>query len=781
MSRALDRRIDRRRRLIAHGALVIGVLCALCAIGPDPARADVFETISLLSASPFVQAEYAHDSVISADGRFIVFDGSVHGVNGVWRRELQVGPGGRLEGGELQQVAGGHAELPSVSENGQYISFTTNEGGRLPQLSDERAHPEEPEADESPGVYVRDMTKAPEQEGAFTLASAENGSSQGLEYEYAAGEAGEQERPLYGSTAAGRTALSADGRKVAFVTTAKSDLAGPGTPPLQVAVRNLDTDQTQIVSVRSDPVSGAPLLDPETGRPEPVPEQREGALFGAVFSSGSPPRFDTVQAYEMPELAGASISADGSTVAWLGQDISEQAATLSQETLLPKYAEPLWRRIGEGEQAHTRRVTGGSDPTNPECVAHPESRLPAEAIATDPCQGPFATQESSGLGTWNNRASVNLIPQLSSDGYLVAFLAAAPLVKNEGKSFGVGGSSFPSDAYVADMHEGVSRRAGLRQLTEFASGDDTQVSTNSQIVDIGISPDGGQVALTTKRTVFPLGSPAYVSQPAAVPGLVELFDVDLANDTLTRVTDGYEGGAPEHPHEELGMEDPYTRLQDGALSPSFSEGGRLLAFTSTASNLVYGDGNNPPASAGVSGGGPRDGADAFVVKRVVFESSPAPQVISTPPSNPSTTVQWSISVTAAPQPSGSVVLFAELPGAGLLKASASSLLQVAAANARPSAAHHRAVRDRFLKRTVGGAMHSEDPGETGLVKLTVPLASAYRPLAERNGGLGATVSVTFSAPGHPSLHASVKVTFKRQRAATRASHADKRKVERRRR
>jgi hypothetical protein len=35
----------------------------------------------------------------------------------------------------------------------------------------------------------------------------------------------------------------------------------------------------------------------------------------------------------------------------------------------------------------------------------------------------------------------------------------------------------------------------------------------------------------------------------------------------------------------------------------------------------------------------------------------------------------------------------------------------------------------------------------------------YRPLAGKDGGLSASVTVTFAAPGHPTLRQSVPVTF----------------------
>ena len=84
------------------------------------------------------------------------------------------------------------------------------------------------------------------------------------------------------------------------------------------------------------------------------------------------------------------------------------------------------------------------------------------------------------------------------------------------------------------------------------------------------------MAFSTRRTIFPLGVPAYVSAPAAEPGMAELYDADLADDTLSRVTQGFEGGASERPHQATFVGSDAYGVSDGALSPSFSSDGDLL-------------------------------------------------------------------------------------------------------------------------------------------------------------------------------------------------------------
>ena len=152
---ATRRRAASPRRSVP-AALVCGLAIALLAAAAAPAGADVFGPISLISQGALggggaEQAEYAHDPAISGDGRYVAFDGSIGGVTGVWRRDLKTG--------ELEQVAGGDAELPSISDNGRYVSFTTNEGLSLPEVS--HGQPDSSPHGEAVNVYVRDMAVQP--------------------------------------------------------------------------------------------------------------------------------------------------------------------------------------------------------------------------------------------------------------------------------------------------------------------------------------------------------------------------------------------------------------------------------------------------------------------------------------------------------------------------------------------------------------------------------------------------------------------------------------------
>ncbi len=780
----------RRLRSLAGLALLMVVVAP-----GTPAGADVFGKIQLASAGfnqeegregAQQQALYAHDSAISANGQYVVFDGYFGGRAGVWRRELRPeGKSGPVEpvavGAQLpgSQVCVAHepcdADLPSISKEGRYVSFTTT----APLTSEDR---DAGGTEDHPNVYVRDMDVPESQESAYELVSAVSGKKEGLTYEGST---------AVGAVAAGRSAMSENGDEVVFVTTAVSNLAAcevgapaqaaceagspeaptASTPALQVAVRNRVTHETRLVSVEYDPATGEAIPD------MPVSQLEGSTTYGAVYSpQGSPPQFPAgfdERAYDLPSSVGASISADGSTVTWMGTVVYKQARMLAHEANAA-YTEPLWRRIEAGPLAATRRVTGGSEPENPACVASGQTELPdVQSFASpSPCQGPFVVEP--GHGVWAGSIG-DVVPQLSRDGDEVAFISNAQLV-SLGLDFGRSAESSGDDLYLVNMQEGLSRTEALRPLTELASGREA-VAPDGPILDVAVSPDGDQVAFTSQRTEFPLASLAYVSQPAAVPALAELFDVDLADNTLTRVSAGYEGGSSEHPHTEVlaNREDQYE-AGDGALSPSFSLSGDTLAFSSTASNLVFGDGNTPPVSAErpVSSA---DGSDAFVVSREAFSAEPAETSVSSPPPGPQLEAEWRLDVTARSLPNGSVRLYVEAPGAGSLSAVDESSVEARAA-LRASRARARHVRSSarraqgsatVAERSVATAKRSVAASAGGLVELTLTLAPSYRVLAARSGGLDGTVNVVFAAPGRATLHQRIEVSFVKRTSASRRS------------
>ena len=350
-------------------AIVPALVGAIGLFTCAPAGADVFGPIALVSygavdgGALVQQAEYTHDAAVSANGRYVAFDGSVGGVTGVWRRNLATNT--------IEQVAGGDAAMPSISADGQYVSFTTNEGVSLPEITHLR--PDTEPRPEAVSIYRRDMNNAP----ATTAAEEATRAPGERAFRIASTPVGDGEEPLRYTTpaqdathegvyAVARTAMSADGSKVAFVTTAVSDLVpypaleeaerkngetpAAHTPAAQVAVHDFETETstTELVSrCRFDCGQDAAAA----GAAEPVVTTKtDSVTLGAAMVSGN----------EFPAHAkggqspGASISADGSTVAWLGQSLAQQAPTLSRKSSNRN----TWNPSGSGFRRRTTRCAG---------------------------------------------------------------------------------------------------------------------------------------------------------------------------------------------------------------------------------------------------------------------------------------------------------------------------------------------------------------------------------------------------------------------------------------
>ena len=214
-------------------------------------------------------------------------------------------------------------------------------------------------------------------------------------------------------------------------------------------------------------------------------------------------------------------------------------------------------------------------------------------------------------------------------------------------------------------------------------------------------------------------------------------------------------------------------------------------FTSTADNLVYGDGNTPPGDT--PSAAPANGSDVFLVKPVAFPSLPTSQSFSPAPTM-GTEPAWRLGVTALSRANGSVVLYVAVPAAGTLTARARGSLLVGAGGSLRAARRARRRRGirrsvpqarRRLPRTVALAHQPPRHAHSGgrplavatrtlaiagqnahapageLIMLVLKLDKAYAGLAAQPGGLSANASLMFTARGEPTLHASIAVAFRR--------------------
>ncbi|MGA8745834.1 MAG: hypothetical protein WB507_08215 [Solirubrobacterales bacterium] len=620
----------------ALGGVLLSLLCAGSAaaeLGP----------IQLVSKSATEQAEEALAPEISADGRYLAFQGTIDGRRGVFRKDLETGEVATVAAGsayEEEEESAADARAPSISADGRYVSFTTS--APLDPAEDTEPH--------SSDVYVADMSTSPP---TYELASVGEGSSQALSG---------------GSLASPRMALSADGRKVVFINGG------------QVYLRDLDERRTTLVSVRRNSETGA--MEPGV----PVPG-------GAVLDMPS-----------LPLLDGAALSSDGTTVAWLGADLQEQvpllageARAISEEDSASTYPydEPLWRRVADGPQAPTRRIVGG-EPSNP------LSDLTEKNTDLNAAEG------------WLGVPGVDGVPQLSADGSTVAL---------------IGNPTEASNVFVVDMSEGLSRIQAVRQLTREVAVNtnnpaavinrEPYVPLNGHIYDLAISADGKRITFATARQQFPLAPPNLVSSPPSSLGLVELYLIGLEGETLQRLTHG-DGGTEEPslaPNES-------GQAGYGATSPSF--GGDQIAFASTASNLVQGDGN--------------EASDVFVLEDSEAQRGPGAVSISPPPPPLAIEPHWQLSLSASSLADGAVRLVATVPGAGSLRARVETALVPGEPPRRLDA--------------MRAAVTSAGPAALNLV-----LPRRYRRLARSREGLYATARVAFRGAGGRPLHGELEVRF----------------------
>lgn len=657
--------MSRLSRLAAVSPLLV---CAAC-LSASPAAAEL-GPIRLASRSAAQQAGEALAPAISADGRYLAFQGAIGGERGVFRKDLQSGAVEPVATGSAYEVFGAPASsaaAPSISADGRYVAFTTT--ASLDPVNDVQAGSED--------VYVADMSQDPP---TYVLASARDGSTAGLAY----GGPG-------GSEASGRVALSADGRQVAFFTTAASNLTGAPAateaPAGQVALRDLDGDRTFLVSAERDPETGAMTQRPVAG----------GAL---------------IEGKQLASLRGAALSADGTTVAWLSAHVPAQVPMGAEEAkaidqldagALP-YDEPLWRRVGADPEAPTRRIVAGDGAADP----FPQMREKGEALAIDQTQG------------WLGSPNVDGVPRLSADGRLVAL---------------IGNPTSATNVFLVDMRDGLSRAAAVRQLTREAPigaseglggiNSEKNVPLDGHIFDLALSPDGRRIAFATARQRFPLAPPNLIGSLPSVVGLVELYLIDLEAETLERVTHGADGIA------EASL--PGSAVNgNGATAPSF--GGDLIAFSSTATNLVAGDGN--------------EASDAFTV-----EDAEAPHVagatsISAAPPARKRHPRWRLRLSAFSLPDGSVRLVALVPAGGGLRAGVA---------ARLGGARRARRLDRAEARARAG----------GPVALRLELPSRYRALVRSSEGVYANARVSFHRRGRRTLHGQVQVRFHAHRAKRR--------------
>jgi Tol biopolymer transport system component len=642
---------------------VAGLVAGLVLLAPAAARAAYGLGATLVSANPATHEQvddHVQTAVISQDGRYVVFQTAAQNlfaaddpdpageirVGGIFRRDLETGALEVVAYGDLKSTGGSFlargARNPSVSADGRYIAFSTG----WPLVA--------ADTNQNVDIYVRDMTKPISSPDAYRLASVRDGGTTPATWSSPA--------PFAGAELSPGTSLSADGTKVLFRTGVASDLPGaaPGaTPAGQLFVRDLAANTTTLVT-RS-------LSD---GSPA------GGALGQPAF-----------------------LSADGTTVAWAGTNAQAQTPFLNGENTSLYYY--LWRRIADGPEAPTRRISGAVDLDDAGCTAAEQAAYVVSTTATGPCYGVFEGPE----GDETRVLLAGKLPVLSADGYRVAFISGT-------FPRGTSGRSIAADLYLTDMHPGLSRKESTIPLTTHATGDGGV--SDGAVLTAAISADARRIAFATGRTTFLLAGLPLVGPPLPIPGTPELYVIDLDRSEIQLASRGLDGNGANS-----GI--------DTTAPLSLTSDGRRIAFVSGATNLFPGDANTK-ADAFVAIDGNDSETNAAAGEAPFFDYSSAPE--GTGAAAPT------LELSARPR-KGKVLLRVRVPAAGTVSATA---------RARGGTVAHGSAR----------------LGAPGVARLVLRPKSRFHKLLRRRGRLAAIVTVRFiPSASATALTKRQRVTFTR--------------------
>jgi Tol biopolymer transport system component len=724
------------RRLVVIARLAVALPAVLCLLVLASSAHAIYglaagglgaDIVSVDRASDEQANAATSDADISGNGRYVVFqtratnffedDGESESERkaaeppgtlregGIFRYDrdtgqLQIVASGTLvvsEGPEAGKVLVRGAVNPSVSADGRYVAFATAQ-----KLVSQ-------DTNENVDVYERDMNTPAGEAGAFALVSAQNGSDEPPIYDDSSitpipgGDPGAQSWP--------NTAISADGRYVLFrtesVPSSLPDRLTAITPPGQLFVRDLSAKTTTLITRTA------------------AGQQPQQCGEGGTAAGGEP---------ACGANGPATLSADGSTVAWVGSHAESQTVFLPGESFNEVTPYYLWRRWQE-PNASTRRITGIVDPEDPECHG---GTVTGDPTATGPCYGPLTFPEASLAGISSQA------PGLSADGHTVAFLAGSALRPDFLKPDSL-------DLFLTSMAPGVTRKSGTRELTLAVNG--ARGDGNASITSLAMSSDGSHIAFVSQRNAFVLNEPVATGTFSTTGQQSEIDVIDLKTNTLERAVVGLEGAEPNG---------------STANNPTLSEDGSTLALVSSASNLIFGDANKA--------------SDAFTASFQVPGGTASPSANVNAGSG-----GFALTALSAPElgvsvkraKDGGITLLVETPGPGRLTARARGSIPKAtsakrAKKARASSAVAHVSRAKPKKKKAPPpvllASASVAARSEGTTTLTLHISARYVKDLKRAGQLKANVTIAFTPPPPAeALSDEVSATFVTASRATKQS------------
>ncbi|TMB04184.1 MAG: hypothetical protein E6J57_02110 [Deltaproteobacteria bacterium] len=333
-----------------------------------------------------------------------------------------------------------------------------------------------------------------------------------------------------GNGASLSSALSADGRFVAFVSAATDLVAADTNGVSDVFVHDRQTGATERVSVASGGAQG----------------NGSSGLIGFAF----PPALSADGRFiAFVSLATSLVAGDtnGATDVFVRDRLT---GTTERVSVASGGTQSNAASLGSALSADGRLVAFQSDATN---LVVGDTNGATDVFVRDRQTGMTARVSVASDGTQAN--NVSSYPALSADGRFVAF-------QSDATNLVVGDTNGKTDVFVHDRQTGTTERVSV------ASGGGTQGTGNSGgfFAFPALSADGRLVAFQSDATNLVAGD---------TNGATDLFVHDRQTGTTERVSVASGG-----------------RQGNGfSAGPVLSADGRFVAFHSTATNLVAGDTN----------------------------------------------------------------------------------------------------------------------------------------------------------------------------------------------
>ncbi|MCY2987716.1 MAG: Ig-like domain-containing protein, partial [Planctomycetota bacterium] len=431
---------------------------------------------------------------ISADGRYVAFQstasnlasGDTNDWDDIFVRDRQSNTTSRISVDPAGNQANSGSYTPSISADGRYVAFESTASNLVSGNTNGTYD-----------IFVRDtLSNTTSRVSLDTVGTQANSDS-------------------------AMPSISADGRYVAFVSSASNLMSGD-TSGQDIFVRDLIGASTQPVSV------GHPLLQCQSGN--------NTSSLPSISADG---RYVAFQSNASDLVSGDT---NGVSDIFVRDTLSNTTSRVSLDTAgTQANSDSDWPSIS----ADGRYVAFSSDASN---LVSGDTNGTPDIFVRDTLSNITSRVSVDTAGTQAN--SYSDWPSISDDGRYVAFSSTASnLVSDD--------TNGTSDIFVRDT---------LSNTTTRVSVDSAGIQANSQSYEPSISADGRYVAFTSWASNLVSGD---------TNGMYEVFVRDTLSNTTSRVNLDTAGNQADR---ESGW-------------PSISADGRYVAFASTASNLVSGDTN----------------------------------------------------------------------------------------------------------------------------------------------------------------------------------------------